>query len=278
MPLTYKLLDSTPYASQQQAKLSSLDYSASVIAYYFCLDKELPGLRQHNIFVSGKWWHGQQALGKASKHSVHHRPPAHVRTIAPLHKNRRAQGSDQAHSPHQRTNAPSPLPLTSLPGQFRRSWERATGVASLLPRPNFYVHCPSRTDASAAPPGCDSLMVLLPVGNMQEVGAGARGGGASLCVTPGAVCDASDARIRNWERRGGKGLVMERSLTLPVTSAVTQEKGAAGWLHVSRSAKEHPTSSCTHPGRARCWPRWQRPRRVRRTRGGWATGHLPHLS
>lgn len=36
-------------------------------------------------------------------------------------------------------------------------------------RPNFYVHCPTRTDESAAPAGCQSIMCLLPVANVQEV-------------------------------------------------------------------------------------------------------------
>lgn len=31
------------------------------------------------------------------------------------------------------------------------------------------MHLPSRADPSAAPSGCDSLMVLLPVANLQEV-------------------------------------------------------------------------------------------------------------
>lgn len=57
-----------------------------------------------------------------------------------------------------------------LSSQWQRSWQRATGPDSLLPRPNFYVHAPCRTDPSAAPPGCDSIMVLLPVANMQQVG------------------------------------------------------------------------------------------------------------
>lgn len=41
----------------------------------------------------------------------------------------------------------------------------------LVARPNFYVHVPSKTDPSAAPPGGgESIMVLLPVANLQEAG------------------------------------------------------------------------------------------------------------
>lgn len=53
-----------------------------------------------------------------------------------------------------------------------RSWERARTATELLPFPNFYVHCPSRTDPSAASGDRDSIMVLLPVANMQESGTG----------------------------------------------------------------------------------------------------------
>ena len=44
-------------------------------------------------------------------------------------------------------------------------------TGTLVTCPNFYLHAPARTDPSAAPPGCDSLMVLLPVANMQQMGA-----------------------------------------------------------------------------------------------------------
>ena len=38
----------------------------------------------------------------------------------------------------------------------------------LIPdQPSFYVNVPSRVDPSAAPPGCDSLVVLVPVGHLQ---------------------------------------------------------------------------------------------------------------
>lgn len=55
-----------------------------------------------------------------------------------------------------------------LSGDFKRAWRPATTPGDYAQHPNFYVHCPSKTDASAAPPGCDSVMVLLPVGNFQD--------------------------------------------------------------------------------------------------------------
>lgn len=57
-----------------------------------------------------------------------------------------------------------------LSAQGERAWKRARNAAELLQFPNFYVHCPSRTDPSAASGDCDSVMVLLPVANMQQSG------------------------------------------------------------------------------------------------------------
>ncbi|GIL73546.1 hypothetical protein Vretimale_5240 [Volvox reticuliferus] len=56
-----------------------------------------------------------------------------------------------------------------LSGDYEGSWVRATSADTLSRSPNFYVHCPSRTDPTACPPGSDSVMVLLPVANIQEV-------------------------------------------------------------------------------------------------------------
>ncbi|GIL49585.1 hypothetical protein Vafri_5915 [Volvox africanus] len=56
-----------------------------------------------------------------------------------------------------------------LSGDYEGSWIRATGADTLSRSPNFYVHCPSRTDPTACPPGSDSMMVLLPVANIQEI-------------------------------------------------------------------------------------------------------------
>jgi phytoene desaturase (3,4-didehydrolycopene-forming) len=47
------------------------------------------------------------------------------------------------------------------------AWQPACTPDDFAKFPNFYVHVPSRTDGSAAPEGCESVMVLLPVANMQ---------------------------------------------------------------------------------------------------------------
>lgn len=60
------------------------------------------------------------------------------------------------------------LLLLWLAGDYARSWERAREPAGFVQHPNFYLCCPSRTDPTAAPADGDSVMVLLPVANIQE--------------------------------------------------------------------------------------------------------------
>eukprot|EP00961_Rhodomonas_salina_P205869 2779025-Rhodomonas_salina.2 len=55
----------------------------------------------------------------------------------------------------------------------KASWDILfRGDASLPEQPSFYVACPSKTDASAAPAGCESMMVLVPCGCMPADGQG----------------------------------------------------------------------------------------------------------
>ena len=57
-----------------------------------------------------------------------------------------------------------------LSENFKKSWNPVALPSQFVEYPNFYVHVPSKTDPSAAPEGCDSIMVLLPVANMQQQG------------------------------------------------------------------------------------------------------------
>jgi phytoene desaturase (3,4-didehydrolycopene-forming) len=50
---------------------------------------------------------------------------------------------------------------------FEAAWRPAATPRDFPQFPNFYVHVPSRTDPTAAPEGCDSVMILLPVAHMQ---------------------------------------------------------------------------------------------------------------
>ena len=55
-----------------------------------------------------------------------------------------------------------------LGGDYRASFERIFRDHTLPDQPSFYVHVPNRTDPSAAPEGSDDLMVLVPVGHLDE--------------------------------------------------------------------------------------------------------------
>lgn len=75
--------------------------------------------------------------------------------------------------PHTAPTSPAPhCPCLSLvsPGDYEAAWERAKTPQQFVRHPNFYLCCPSRTDPTAAPEGKDSVMVLLPVANIQQRG------------------------------------------------------------------------------------------------------------
>lgn len=58
-----------------------------------------------------------------------------------------------------------------MSNEFEESWKRAIDPSSIIDKPNFYVHAPSRTDRSASPEGKDAITVLFPVANLGELGA-----------------------------------------------------------------------------------------------------------
>jgi phytoene desaturase len=55
-----------------------------------------------------------------------------------------------------------------LGGDYRASFDRIFYDHTLPDEPSFYIHVPNRTDPSAAPEGNDNLMVLVPVGRLNE--------------------------------------------------------------------------------------------------------------
>ena len=55
-----------------------------------------------------------------------------------------------------------------LSGDYKASSDRIFHDHTLPEKPSFYIHVPNRTDPSAAPEGCDNLMVLVPVGCLYE--------------------------------------------------------------------------------------------------------------
>jgi phytoene desaturase len=55
-----------------------------------------------------------------------------------------------------------------LADEYEGSFRTIFKEHGLPDEPSFYVNAPSRTDPSAAPPGTDSLMVLVPVGHLDD--------------------------------------------------------------------------------------------------------------
>lgn len=53
-----------------------------------------------------------------------------------------------------------------LSGDYRASFDRIFHDHALPDEPSFYVHAPARTDPDAAPPGQDTLFVLVPAGHL----------------------------------------------------------------------------------------------------------------
>ena len=54
-----------------------------------------------------------------------------------------------------------------LAEEYRDSFDSIFKKHLIPDQPSFYVNVPSRVDPSAAPPGCDSIVVLVPVGHLQ---------------------------------------------------------------------------------------------------------------
>jgi phytoene desaturase len=57
-----------------------------------------------------------------------------------------------------------------LADDYRANFESIIWDLSLHANPSLYVHAPSRLDSSMAPPGQDTLTVIVPVGHLSENG------------------------------------------------------------------------------------------------------------
>jgi phytoene desaturase len=55
-----------------------------------------------------------------------------------------------------------------LAGDYRRSFDCILRDLSIPDEPSFYIHAPARIDPSLAPPGQDTLMVVVPVGHIND--------------------------------------------------------------------------------------------------------------
>lgn len=96
-----------PEAQKESDRWENADYSCSVIEFNWCLDKEVPNLLHHNVFLSG---------------------------------------------------------------DYKGSWDRPAVIDDFAApkQHNFYCHNPVYTDKTSAPSGGASIMVLLPVANLNE--------------------------------------------------------------------------------------------------------------
>lgn len=93
-------------------RINRLGYTCSAIVFHWGMDTVLPGIEQHNVYVSDN---------------------------------------------------------------YRENIEAVFVGSGIAPEPSFYVHSPARADISAAPEGEDSVSVIVPVGNLKDLGIGGFG-------------------------------------------------------------------------------------------------------
>jgi|UniRef100_A0A7S3BGA5 phytoene desaturase (3,4-didehydrolycopene-forming) len=108
----------------------------------------------------------------------------------------------------------------------KEAWNRATSAADVAadgrcPRPNFYVHTPSRTDDTCAPEGCESIMVLLPIGNAQEVAG--NGTSAGKIDWDAMVESGREAVLRRLDEAGVRVTPREGGEPVSVREAIASE-------------------------------------------------------
>jgi phytoene desaturase (3,4-didehydrolycopene-forming) len=142
----------------------------------------------------------------------------------------------------------------------------------LIPdQPSFYVNVPSRIDASAAPAGCDALVVLVPVGHLfddkSETHRGAQNSPGVTQDWDTMVSSARETIIATIEKRlkiSLKAHIVDEFVNTPPSwkTAFNLDRGAILGLSHSffnvlsfRPKTQHPTindlyfvGASTHPG------------------------------
>jgi len=122
--------------------------------------------------------------------------------------------------------------VRSGPNGGARAWRRARSAGELDASPNFYVHCPSRSDLTAlsSPGDSDSVMVLLPVANLQEVAEGVAAAEGATAASPGdpaAAAALNDDEGALLVAAGRRAILRALAAALPGTLA---EAGGASDL------------------------------------------------
>lgn len=201
--LVYAYNNLLPQSSYAKS-LSARKASCSSISFYWALDRKVPELTAHNIFLAD---------------------------------------------------------------EYRESFDSIFKKQSLPDQPSFYVNVPSRVDPSAAPPGCDSIVVLLPVGHLVSEAEGRGLDVRSAQDWEALVSRARTAVLHDIEARTGASIsahIVKELINTPATwkDTFNLDKGAILGLSHSffnvlafRPSTKHPkiknmyfAGASTHPG------------------------------
>ena len=201
--LVYAYKNLLPPSSYAES-LDTRKASCSSISFYWALDKKIPELTAHNIFLAD---------------------------------------------------------------EYRESFDSIFKKQSLPDQPSFYVNVPSRVDPSAAPPGCDSIVVLCPVGHLLSTAEGRGLNPESAQDWEALISRARTAVLRDVETRIGASIsshIIKEIINTPATwkDTFNLDKGAILGLSHSffnvlafRPSTKHPkiknmyfAGASTHPG------------------------------
>ncbi|KAF2877045.1 hypothetical protein BDV95DRAFT_558383 [Massariosphaeria phaeospora] len=157
-----------------------------------------------------------------------------------------------------------------LAEHYQESFDSIFKKHQIPDEPSFYVNVPSRVDPTAAPEGCDAVVVLVPVGHLLDASNNHMGSGSTAGVTQDWDAMVSDARqtiIKTIESRLHISLgphITDEVVNTPPTwkSTFNLDRGAILGLSHSffnvlsfRPKTKHPSiedmyfvGASTHPG------------------------------
>ncbi|KAJ1467626.1 hypothetical protein T484DRAFT_1858187, partial [Baffinella frigidus] len=121
------------------AHFDSLKYTSSAIMFYWGLDTVFPALGMHTMSLAHDYKGSFDDI--FSRH--HFNPNENVFPALGMHN-------------------------MFLAHDYKGSFDDIFSRHRLPAEPSFYIHCPVRIDPSAAPPGHDTLMVLVPCGCLSD--------------------------------------------------------------------------------------------------------------
>ncbi|KAI1212723.1 phytoene desaturase [Annulohypoxylon truncatum] len=148
------LFPQTPSTQRYARSLKQRDSSCSSISFYWALDRKVPELQTHNIFLAD---------------------------------------------------------------EYRESFDAIFDRQELPREPSFYVNVPSRVDPSAAPEGCDAVIVLVPTGHLLQ---SSNPSNANPSPNPDPKSEAGIPREQDWP-----ALILQARTA--VLSTITARTGCA---------------------------------------------------